>query len=242
MAVAFPWGKQASLSSLRSVFLSPYRILLPVLNILSVVILVREGPLRNLHQISPTFTKITPKFAHPTFQWTAKGASGKEPRQKASKIVKKCQKYFRNFSTFFAHGQKTSKIVNKCHKYTRHFLTIFARHPFSGPFWGALNIHRNSTKIHPNSPNQANFLSQQGSSSQSQPRKSKQSRKGRIGLRSRPPFTGVPSQGPGPWAPLFFFFGKGVGKQGCGNRRPIDERNPIRKFSIDCLDGSKTND
>ena len=36
--------------------------------------------------------------------------------------------------------------------------------------------------------------------------------------------------------------GKGVGKQGYGNRTPIDDRNPIRKFSIDCLDGSKTND
>ena len=34
----------------------------------------------------------------------------------------------------------------------------------------------------------------------------------------------------------------GGGKQGCGNRPPIDDRNPIRKFSIDCLDVSKTND
>ena len=34
--------------------------------------------------------------------------------------------------------------------------------------------------------------------------------------------------------------GKGVGKQGHGNRFPIDDRNPIRKFSIDCLDGSKS--
>ena len=33
--------------------------------------------------------------------------------------------------------------------------------------------------------------------------------------------------------------GNGVGKQGYGNRPPIDDRNPIRKFSIDCLDASK---
>ena len=36
--------------------------------------------------------------------------------------------------------------------------------------------------------------------------------------------------------------GNGVGKQGYGNRPPIDDRNPIRKFSIDCLDASKSND
>ena len=29
--------------------------------------------------------------------------------------------------------------------------------------------------------------------------------------------------------------GNGVGKQGYGNRPPIDDRNPIRKFSIDPL-------
>ena len=57
-----------------------------------------------------------------------------------SKIVKKCQKYFRHFSTFFAQGEKTSKIVKKCQKYFRHFSTIFARHQFAGPFWGALII------------------------------------------------------------------------------------------------------
>ena len=36
--------------------------------------------------------------------------------------------------------------------------------------------------------------------------------------------------------------GNGVGKQGYGNRPPIDDRNLIRKFSIDCLDASKTNE
>ena len=33
----------------------------------------------------------------------------------------------------------------------------------------------------------------------------------------------------------------GVGKQGYGNRAPIDDGNPIRKFSIDCLDASEIN-
>ena len=36
--------------------------------------------------------------------------------------------------------------------------------------------------------------------------------------------------------------GTGVGKQGYGNRPPIDDRNPIRKFSIDCLGASSTNE
>ena len=34
--------------------------------------------------------------------------------------------------------------------------------------------------------------------------------------------------------------GNRFGKQGCGNRPPIDDRNLIRKFSIDCLDAPKT--
>ena len=49
-------------------------------------------------------------------QRSAKGAGGKGPRQKTSKIVKKCQKYFRHFSTIFAQGkkrQKSSKSVKK---------------------------------------------------------------------------------------------------------------------------------
>ena len=70
-------------------------------------------------------------------QRTAKGASGKGPRQKKSKLVKKCQNIFRHFSTSFRAGQKTSKIVKKCQTYFRHFSTVFARHPFSGPFGGS---------------------------------------------------------------------------------------------------------
>ena len=37
--------------------------------------------------------------------------------------------------------QKASKIVKKCQKVFRHFSTIFARHHFAGPFWGPLTIH-----------------------------------------------------------------------------------------------------
>ena len=69
----------------------------------------------------------------PKNQWIAKGAGGKRPRQKTSKIVKKCQQFF------------------------RHFSTIFARHHFSGPLLGALkkspprrptpNSKKNSQKI-----------------------------------------------------------------------------------------------
>ena len=75
---------------------------------------------------------------------TAKGASGKGLRQKTSKIVKKCQNYFRHFSTF----SRRAKIVKKRQKYFRHFLTIFARHQFSGPFWGALTLGCKTCAVH----------------------------------------------------------------------------------------------
>ena len=45
---------------------------------------------------------------------SVKGAGGKGPRQKTSNIVKKCQRVFPHFSTFFAQGKKKSKIVKKC--------------------------------------------------------------------------------------------------------------------------------
>ena len=67
-------------------------------------------------------------------QWTAKGASGKGPRQHTSKIIKTCQ----NVSFFFdifRPGQKTSKSVKSIFG---HFSTVFAQHQFSGPFWGPL--------------------------------------------------------------------------------------------------------
>ena len=70
-------------------------------------------------------------------QRIAKGAGGKGPRQKTSKIVKKCQKVFRHFSTIFAQGKKRQKSSESVKKFFRHFSTNFARHHFSGPFWGA---------------------------------------------------------------------------------------------------------
>ena len=82
---------------------------------------------------------VPSKVCLPWVQRTAKGASGKGPRQKTSKIVKKCQRVFRHFSTLFdifRAGQKTSKIVKKCQKVFRHFLTIFARHPVFRPLLG----------------------------------------------------------------------------------------------------------
>ena len=51
-------------------------------------------------------------------QQTAKGASGKGPRQKTTKIDEKCQNIFRHFSTFFVQG-KTRQKVSKI------FLTFF---------------------------------------------------------------------------------------------------------------------
>ena len=51
------------------------------------------------------------------YQRTAKGAGGKGPRQKTSKVVKKCQKL--RFSTLFDHFSRRAK-------------------KFSGQKWGAL--------------------------------------------------------------------------------------------------------
>ena len=64
-----------------------------------------------------------------------KGAGGKRPRQKASKIVKKCQKVFRHFLTIFAQGKKRQKAS----KVSKSFSTLFARHLFSGRFCNPLN-------------------------------------------------------------------------------------------------------
>ena len=69
-------------------------------------------------------------------QRIAKGAGGKGPRQKTSKIVKKCQQVFRHFSTIFVQGkkrQKSSKSVKKFFDTFRQFSrgTIFPA-PFGG--------------------------------------------------------------------------------------------------------------
>ena len=63
-----------------------------------------------LKRMSLDFSRSLPAPRLETFiactQRTAKGASGKGPRQK---IVKKSQKYFRHFLTFFAQGKKHQK-------------------------------------------------------------------------------------------------------------------------------------
>ena len=85
---------------------------------------------RNMYMLEPYFlerhicrTKL-PRKAFDLSLKFAQGASGKGPRQKTSKIVKKCQKYFRHFSTFFARGkkrQKSSKSVKNIFDTFRHF-------------------------------------------------------------------------------------------------------------------------
>ena len=59
----------------------------------------------------------------------------------------------KSFSTLFDNfraGQKTSKIVKKCQKVFRHFSTIFARHLFSGLFCNPLKgkSHQKTKDFH----------------------------------------------------------------------------------------------
>ena len=83
-------------------------------------------------------------------QRIAKGAGGKGPRQKTSKIVKKCQKYFRHFSTIFAQGRKRQKSSKSVKKFFDTFRQFSARHLFSGPFCNPLILFlTNSAKKMP---------------------------------------------------------------------------------------------
>ena len=93
-----------------------------------------------LGRYSPYRTLLSVVFL--VCQRIAKGAGGKGPRQKTSKIVKKCQKVFRHFSTTFAQGKKTSKIVKKCQKlvFSTLFDTFRAAPVFRTPFGGALSM------------------------------------------------------------------------------------------------------
>ena len=71
-------------------------------------------------------------------QRIAKGAGGKGPRQKKSKIVK-CQKVFRHFSTIFAQA----KNVKNRQKASKSFSTLFDNFraaPFYRPPLGASDI------------------------------------------------------------------------------------------------------
>ena len=74
------------------------------------------------------------------FQWIAKGAGGKGPRQKTSKIVKKCQKVFRHFSTIFAQGKKRPKSSKSVKKFFDTFRQFSRGTIFPALVWGALNL------------------------------------------------------------------------------------------------------
>ena len=81
------------------------------------------------------------KFAGKPFQQGMSADRKRGQRKGApSKNVKNRQKVSKIFPTLldnFRAGQKTSKIVKKCQKYFRYFSTIFARHPsFPAPFGG----------------------------------------------------------------------------------------------------------
>ena len=70
----------------------------------------------------------------------AKGAGGKGPRQKMSKIVKKCQKVFRHFSTIFAQGKKHQKSSKSVKKFSDTFRQFSRGTILPAPFGGALTL------------------------------------------------------------------------------------------------------
>ena len=74
-------------------------------------------------------------LGRPLNQRIAKGAGGKGPRQKTSKIVKKCQKVFRHFSTIFAQGKKRQKSRKSVKKFFDTFRQFSRRAKiFPAPF------------------------------------------------------------------------------------------------------------
>ena len=70
------------------------------------------------------------------FQRIAKGAGGKGPRQKTSKIVKKCQKVFRHFSTIFAQGKNRQKSSKSVKMFFNTFRPLSRGTIFPAPFGG----------------------------------------------------------------------------------------------------------
>ena len=100
-----------------------------------------------LSQAWEPHTKNHKKYFQSENQRIAKGAGGKGPRQKTSKIVKKCQKVFRQFS-------RRAKNVKNRQKVSKSFSTIcdsFRATPFfrPGPFCNPLrkgNSQRDSQK------------------------------------------------------------------------------------------------
>ena len=90
---------------------------------------LRSERRKSAKPLSIAMVQVTPSLIARKNQRIAKGAGGKGPRQKTSKIVKKRQKVFRHFSTIFAQGkkrQKSSKSVKK-------FFDNFRAAPFSRP-------------------------------------------------------------------------------------------------------------
>ena len=77
--------------------------------------------------------EISPLYFH---QRIAKGAGGKGPRQKTSKIFKKCQKVFRHFSTIFAQGKKRQKSSKNVKKFFDTFRQFSRGTFFPAPFGG----------------------------------------------------------------------------------------------------------
>ena len=73
-------------------------------------------------------------------QRIAKRAGGTGPRQKTSKIVKKCQKVFRHFSTIFAQGKKRQKSPKSVKNIFDIFRLFSRRAPFFRPFLGGSEV------------------------------------------------------------------------------------------------------
>ena len=70
------------------------------------------------------------------YQRIAKGAGGKGPRQKTSKIAKKCQKVFRHFSTIFTQGKKRQKSSKNVKNNFDTFRQFSRGTSFPAPFGG----------------------------------------------------------------------------------------------------------
>ena len=80
--------------------------------------------------------------SHCSFQRIAKGAGGKGPRQKTSKIVKKCQKVFRHFSTIFAQGKKRQKSSKSFSKSFSTLFDNFGAAPFYRPLLQSADLSK----------------------------------------------------------------------------------------------------
>ena len=83
------------------------------------------------------------RWKHPKFSGTQKGPA-ERGHVKTSKIVKKCQEYFRHFSTFFEQGKKRQKSSKSVKKFFDTFWQ-FSRGPrFPAPFGGLWQIKKSN--------------------------------------------------------------------------------------------------